>query len=172
MKQAKRVKPAPTVVMQDLVDVDNALKDIAQLKRQVTEIDNEMEAQIDKLRAGRDRKAQKLLARIEELGNGIYGYSEYNRDELFAKQKSKELVFGTIGYRQSTKISITKKTLAMLKQLKLATAIIVQEKPDRKAMLRWSEKKLKSVGAKKVVEDNFWYEVKQENLTEAVAERK
>ena len=172
MKKAKRVKPVPTVVMKDLVDVDNALKEIAQLKRELAEIDNEIDAAIDELKKERDFKARKFVERTEKLGNGIYAYAEYNKNELFAKQKTRELVFCLIGYRQSTKISITKKTLAKLEQLHLTGAIIIQKKPDRKVMLRWSEDKLQSVGAKRVVEDNFWYEVKQENLAKAISERK
>jgi phage host-nuclease inhibitor protein Gam len=155
------------VQIETLDAVNASLREIADLKRQCQIIDAEANEQIDRIKERAIEKAQKFQERIESLAKGIHFFAEKYREETFPKgQKTVELTFGLIGYRQSTKISITKGTLDLLKAEGLLDGIRTKEEVNKDAMKDWDDAKLKSVKAKKVIEDTFWYEVKEEAITD------
>lgn len=159
--------------LETIDDVDGALKEIASLKRECALIDAEANEKIDRIKEQATEKAKRFTTRIEELAKGIHLFAEANREEVFPKdQKTVELTFGLIGYRKSTKISITKSTLELIKENGFLDGIRTKEEIDRDALHDWDDAKLKSVKAKKVVEDIFWYEVKEEAITDTVESKK
>lgn len=172
MGRARRVKPKPAVVLEALNDVDQALKEIGELTAQLAEIDDAFNSEVNGLRQVRVAKITPRLERIRALERGMSTFAEYNKKELFLKRKSRRLVFGIVGFRKSTKIRISKFTLAKLKALGLRDAINVKETVNRDIMHGWPEEKLASVGAKKQNKDEFWYELKDEGLVESVAQRR
>jgi len=171
MAKSKRVKPQNLVKLSNLSEIDDALFEIAQLRTKLKLIDAEAEEQINKIKERAAKQAESIKNRIEQLANGIFAYAEYNKDELFEKKKTIELNFGFIGYRKSTKISVKKTTVEKLKEMGMLEHIIVKESPNKETLAQLPDEILKQVDAKRVVEDNFWYEVKEEEITQNAAKQ-
>ena len=165
-KQSKRVKPQGVTVVTSLQDVDQVLLQIAQLRLQLKRIDADAAEEINKIKEQAHRQAEPIKARIAALESSITVFAEMNKPQLFDKKKSIELNFGIIGYRKSTKIRVKKTTLEKLKALGLQDAIIVKESPNKEVLATYPDDTLKKVDAKRVVDENFWYEVKEEAITE------
>ncbi len=166
MAKTRRVKPQKIIHMRDLGDVDNALLRIAQLKLGLKRIDADAEEAINGIKEQAAKQAKPLLEEIEKLENGIFAFSEYSKDQIFQKKKTVELNFGFIGYRKSTKISVKKSTLDKLKEMGLSEAIIVKESPNKEILATFSDAILKQVDARRIIEEKFWYEVKEEEVTQ------
>ena len=166
-KKIKRIKPKNFVRINSLEETNAALFEIAQLRAKLKMIDAKAEEEINKIKAKASTEAQPHLDRIDALEAGIYAYSEYYKDELFSpRKKTQELQFGLIGYRQSTKISVKRSCLDKLKEYEFIDAIRIQESVNKEVLKDWPDDRLKMVDAKKIVEDKFWYEVKEEAVTE------
>jgi len=166
MAKSKRVKPQNIVPLKNLNQVDDALFKIAQMRTKLKRIDAEAEEQINAIREKAAKEAEPLKAEIEKLENGIFAFSEYHKSELFDKKKTVELTFGFIGYRKSTKISVKKTTVEKLKEMGLLDAIIIKESPNKEVLSQYPDEILKQADAKRVVEEKFWYEVKEEEITQ------
>jgi len=161
----KRSKPNNIIPLANDHQVDNLLYEIAQLKTQLKRIDADAEESINKIREEAKVMASPILEKIETMGNSIFAYSEYNRIRLFDKKKTVEMTFGAIGYRQSTKLSITKKTLDALKEMDMLDCITIKESVNKDVLSIKPDELIKQAGAKKVIEDKFWFEVKEEEIT-------
>ena len=170
-KKSKRVKPQGVQVVTTLEDVDQVLLQIAQLRLQLKRIDADAEEEINKIKELAHRQAEPIKARIAALESSITVFAEVNKDQLFDKKKSIELNFGLIGYRKSTKIRVKKTTLEKLKAMGLMDAIIIKETPNKEVLATYPDDTLKKVDARRVVEENFWYEVKEEAITEKVGKQ-
>lgn len=169
MSKSKRVKPEINIKkMKDLGDVNSAMLKIRDIKAEIEQKELEAQEKINDIKEKVAKKVKPLLAKIEPLENGILAFAEYNKDELFTKKRTVDLTFGQIGYRKSSKISIKKTTLKLLKKFKLRKAIRVKQTVDKEAMKNWSDIKLKKVNAKRVTEDSFWYEINKEKISEQV----
>ena len=125
-----RIKPM-TGKLESLEDVNLALRDIGLAERELTQIDTEAHKKIAEIKTAAAEKGEALRKRIAELSTKIQAYSDYNRDELFKDRKTVELSFGIFGYRKSTKISVKKTTVELLRKLNLLNCIRVKEEPDK-----------------------------------------
>jgi phage host-nuclease inhibitor protein Gam len=170
-KATSRRKPDNLKPVKTMQEVDDALFQIAQYRIKLKKIDAEAEAQINIIKENAAREAEPIKAEIEKLENGIFAFAEFNKDDLFSKKKSVELNFGLLGYRKSTKISIKKTTLEKLKAAGLLDAIIVRESPNKEVLATYPDETLKAVDAKRITEDNFWYEVKETAVTQHAAKQ-
>lgn len=175
-----REKPK-AVVLADLAAVDAAMGELAALRREVAAVEGVMNDAIDNIKAEAKEKTTPLTARIKEIETGLANFAVARKAELFPKKKSLDLTFGLIGFRQSTKL----KTLvrwtwgAVLERLReLAAdpegkpyrdAIRTKAEVDKEAMRDWPEERLASVGVHKVSEDEFFYELKAEEIKEVAA---
>ncbi|WP_334093146.1 host-nuclease inhibitor Gam family protein, partial [Helicobacter typhlonius] len=88
----------------------------------------------------------------------------------FADKRSKELVFGTIGYRLSKSVNVPRvkskveSLIAAIKSFGLRDCLIYEEKPNKEAIAELDEGSLVKLGLKRVVKDNFRIEPKIEAL--------
>ncbi len=165
-----RKKPTNLFPVKDLVQANLVLGEIALLKRNVEAINHDLNDEIDRLKAEAEAKAAPLAARLASLENGLLAYAEHNKDELFAKKRSKGLDFGELGYRRSTEIKPRPKhTLAMvlgkIKDLGFSAAIRTTETVNKDELATWTDERLELVGARRVKKDTFWYEIKAEVIT-------
>jgi len=160
----KRSKPSNIIPLANTNQVDDTLLKIAQLKTELKRINADAEESINKIRNGAKNTAEPILAEIEKFGTSIFAYAEYNRSNLFGKVKTIMLTFGSLGYRQSTKISVSKKTLDALKEMDMLDCISIKEAVNKDVLSTYPDELIKQAGAKKVVEDKFWYEVKEEEI--------
>lgn len=167
---SKRVKPEIKIpVIKSLEEADAILGRIAELGREVDMINIEMNAEIDEAKRNAESLAEPYKQEVSELNEALVRYATFNRDELFKKKKSLQLTFGSIGFRSSTSLKLLskwtwKKVLQTLHDLSMNTCIRNKPEVDREALKILSEDKLKAVGCRIVQEDQFFYELSEQNL--------
>lgn len=165
----KRKKPLNVFPVKSVGDVNEALSNIAMHQRELIAIETKMNSDIDKIKANSTVMAVKHEKKLQGLENGIQAFSEYNKEDLFQKKKSIDLSFGTIGFRKASKLKpVAKNTwarvLEILKEKGFKSAVRVKENPNKEILGEWSDEKLATVNVKRHTTDQFWYEVKEEEL--------
>lgn len=163
-----RIKPM-TGKLESLEDVNLALRDIGLAERELTQIDTEAHKKIAEVKTAAAEKGEALRKRIAELSTKIQAYSDYNRDELFKDRKTVELSFGIFGYRKSTKISVKKTTLELLKTLaekkrSLLKCVRIKEEVDKDELGKLDNETLLQVDAVRKTSDDFFCEANTEEV--------
>ena len=184
-----RIKTANSGKIESLDDVNMALKDIGLAQKELDAIDAKANAEIAKIKEKALKDGESLRTKITESASKIQSYAEYNKDELFKDAKSIELSFGKIGYRKSTKISVKKTTLEMLKKLldgrklelekaeseekrnaitvlitKIQSCIRVKEEPNKESLGLMDDAFLQTVGASRKISNDFFCEANIEEV--------
>jgi len=160
------------IPIENLEGVDGALLEIAKLQIGIDEINLDAERQIQAIREKAQAKAREMTERLQILGESIFAYTELNKTKILDEgKKTIELQFGYIGYRKSTRVSISKSTLELLKQMGFNEAIRIKEEVNKEVMMDWDDGKLSAVKAKKISEDTFWYETKKEKVIEILQKK-
>ena len=146
-------------------DVDEALCGIGEIERDLALLESSQNERIDQIKAETKSLAEPLHNRKSALELATKEYWESQRAE-FAKIKSKQLTFGEVGFRISTKILIKRvaETLQALKDLTLTTCIRTKEEPDKEAMKNLTDETLAEVGAARKVENVFGYTLNVERI--------
>jgi phage host-nuclease inhibitor protein Gam len=83
--------------------------------------------------------------------------------------KTKELAFGRLGFRMSTRLVLPKVAdgvIAQLKKMGMADCVSVKEQVNKEILKTYEEKTILAVGASLEKKDTFWYETKQEQIAE------
>lgn len=157
-------------VYENWEEVDHALMEAAVALREIEKIEHEMETAIEKAKQMAAQKAQKHKDRLKEIEQGLVLFAEDNRNE-FAEKKTKELNFGNIGYRKSTKLVLPRgkakleEIIAKIKERGMWDCIVErEEKIDKDVLKSYGEEEIKAVGAWLDVQDKFWYEPKREEV--------
>lgn len=165
-----RSKPqAPAVVINNLEQADDLLREMAVCSRAIESIRSTMNQAIDDAKAQAKEQAATHAARLKELEESLAAYATYQKAELFKARKSVTRVFGTFGFRKSTEIKpLAKQTwgsiMEQLKSLGLTHAIRTKEEVNKETLQEWPDERLEKVGARRVSEDRFWVEVDQAAL--------
>ena len=184
-----RIKTANSGKIESLDDVNMALKDIGLAQKELDAIEAKANAEIAKIKEKALKDGESLRTKITESASKIQSYAEYNKDELFKDAKSIELSFGKIGYRKSTKISVKKTTLDMLKKLldgrklevekaeseekrnaitvlitKIQSCIRVKEEPNKESLGLMDNAFLQTVGASRKITNDFFCEANIEEV--------
>ncbi|AAU90944.1 MULTISPECIES: host-nuclease inhibitor Gam family protein [Methylococcus] len=149
-------------------DVDQALREIGEIERDLSLIDGDVNDQIDRLKAAAKTQAQPLLDRKTALELAMKEFCEANRAE-FAKVKTRQLVFGSVGFRLSTRVLIKRvaDTLQALKDLGLHGCIRLKEEIDKEALKTLPAETLAEVGAGLKTDNVFGYEIDRARIAEA-----
>lgn len=158
-----RYKPS-MAKLESLDDVNLALRDIGLAEKELEAIDNETNKQIAEIKTETAKKGEKLRLRIQDLSAKIAAFAEYNKADLFKDNKSVELSFGKFGWRKTTKISVKKTTLELLKKMNLFNCIRTKEEPDKNAMAELTDEALLQVDACRKVSDDFFCEADTEEV--------
>ncbi len=166
-----KVKPKNFFPVKDVKEANRVLGEIGKLKRQIEQFEIDLNDDIDRLKAESEAKVAPLMTRMKNYEGGLLAYAEHNKDELFKDRRSKELNFGSIGYRRSREIKAKPKhTLAMvlgkLKELGFKAGIRVKESVNKDELATWPDERLDLVDARRVKKDTFWYEIKEEEVKE------
>lgn len=149
-------------------EVDETLRQVAVLERKLTKLEGEQNAAIDKIKEQTAAQAEPLRVTLKALAGDLKDYAERNRTE-FLEAKTRELTFGKVGFRLSTKLVIknTANTLAALLALGLSACVRTKQEPDKEAMRDLTDDQLAAVGAARQKVDEFWFEVDATKLAEA-----
>lgn len=158
-----RIKPQ-VGKLETLDDVNLALRDIGLKEKELDAIDSKAAKEIAEIKTRAAKDGEELRKEIAETAAKIQAYAEYNKAELFKDKKSVDLSFGKIGYRQSTKISVKKTTLELLKKLGFKSCVRIKEECDKDAMGNLSDDDLKSVDAARKVSNDFFCEANMEEV--------
>lgn len=150
--------------LETLEDVDLALRDIGLAENELAQIDALMHKQISEIKTKATKEGELLRKLIAETAAKIQAYSDYNKTDLFKGRKTVELSFGLFGYRKSTKISVKKTTLELLKKSKFKSCIRTKEEPDKEKMADLSDEDLQLVDAVRKIKDDFFCEAKREEV--------
>lgn len=158
-----RIKPQ-VGKLESLDDVNLALRDIGLKEKELDAIDSKAAKEIAEIKTKAAKDGEDLRKEIAETAAKIQAYAEYNKAELFKDKKSVDLSFGKIGYRQSTKISVKKTTLELLKKLGFKSCVRIKEECDKDAMSNLTDDDLKSVDAARKVSNDFFCEANMEEV--------
>lgn len=154
--------------VRNLDEADQALRRLAEISIQVKRIDADTDEAINAIKEEASDRIKPLNEECIRLEKGLTAFAEMSRADLFEKRKSIELTFGIFGFRKSTKISVTKNTLGLLKKLGLLEAVKIKESVNKDVLADYPDQTLAKVKAKRKSEDAFWYEPKEEALSEKV----
>ena len=89
----------------DFSDIDSDLRRLCELEVAIANIDGEITLQINAIKDKYKAQVESLQNEANFIRQEIENYCESNKHE-FANKRSKELVFGTIGYRVSKSVSL------------------------------------------------------------------
>lgn len=165
-----RIKPQ-VGKLETLDDVNLALRDIGLKEKELDAIDSKAAKEIAEIKTRAAKDGEELRKEIAETAGKIQAFAEYNKAELFKDKKSVDLSFGKIGYRQSTKISVKKTTLELLKKLGFKSCVRIKEECDKDAMGNLTDDDLKSVDAARKVSNDFFCEANMEEVNKDLLQR-
>ncbi len=165
-----RIKPQ-VGKLETLDDVNLALRDIGLKEKELDAIDAKAAKDIAEIKTKAAKDGEELRKEIAETAGKIQAFAEYNKAELFKDKKSVDLSFGKIGFRQSTKISVKKTTLELLKKLGFITCVRIKEECDKDAMGNLSDEELKSVDAARKISNDFFCEANMEEVNKDLLQR-
>lgn len=160
-------KRLTATTLESWTDVNACLKAIGEVNRELGLLEAAQQESIDQIKAATKLAAEPLQNKKAGLELAIQQYAEANRAE-FIKAKTRELTFGSVGFRLSTRVAIKNvgNTLQALKDFGLAACIRIKEECDKEAMKNLPLETLHAVGAALKQEDAFGYEIKRELIQE------
>lgn len=141
-------------------DVDIALKKLGELEIQSANICGEATLEINKIKEEAKNKASGLETEKKALEKLITLFCESNKSE-FAKKRSREFNFGTVGFRTVKNVSIPRdksKIAALIKSLKafkLSDCIAYEEKANKDKINELEDETIVKLGLKRTVKDSF-----------------
>lgn len=164
MVRKRVVTPAPSDCL-SWDDVDANLAAIAEIDRELTLLETEQAARIDRFKADVKAEADPLRDKKAELEAAMQRYAEANRSE-FRDSKTKQLTFGSVGFRVSHKIVFKRgaDVVAALEGLGLINCLRVKKEADKEAMRALPLETLAEVGADLRTENTFGYVIAKEEL--------
>ena len=162
MSETRKRIPAPQQI-KDLAEANSALSEIGKLHLKLEAIDGKASERIGEIKEKAAKDGEEARNRIQELDSALALFAEYNKAELFKDKKTVPLSYGNIGFRLSTKVSVKKTTLELLKKL-FPNGLRIKEEINKDELKTWDDSQLKQVDAAKVEEDTFFYEVNREEV--------
>jgi len=166
-----RIKPKNLYPVKDLTAANAAMAEIAVIKRSITELESAMNTSIDRIKAEAEVKAAPLQTRLASIEGGLLAFAEHDKDELFKTKRSRELDFGSLGYRRSKEIKpqpkrTWKMVLGTIKRLGFKAAVRSKEMVNKEELHTWPDSRLDLIGCRRVEKDSFWYEVDEEKIAD------
>lgn len=146
-------------------DVNEALRLIAEAQNEIAMMEAGMNVQIDTIKQAYEEKVQEYKKQIKQKELLIKEFTTDKRDQLDGK--TKDLTFGKVGFRKSTKLQLPKaldKVIAALRKRGMEDCISVKETVNKDILKQYDEQRILEVGGSLKVEDAFWYETKQVDL--------
>lgn len=146
-------------------DVNEALRLIAEAQNEIAMVEAGMNVQIDTIKMTYEEKISEYKKQIKQQELLIKEFTTDRKDQLDGK--TKDLTFGKVGFRKSTKLQLPKaldRVIAALHKKGMDDCISVKETVNKDILKQYDEQQILDVGGSLKVEDAFWYETKQENL--------
>ena len=166
-----RIKPKNLYPVKDLTAANAAMAQIAVIKRSIAELEGTMNDSIDRIKAEAEMVAMPLQAKLASIEGGLLAFAEHNKGDLFKTKRSRDLDFGTLGYRRSKEIKPKPKTtwkmvLASIKEFKFKSAIRTKESVNKEELHSWPDERLDVIGCRRMNKDSFWYEIDEQKVSD------
>ncbi len=148
--------------------VDDCLKVMSDAENQISVITAEMNAAIAEIKSDAEKRAAQFKETIKQNEGKIKEFTTICKEDL--KGKSKQLTFGTVGFRQSTKLLLSSDTEEVIKKLRengMADCITVKETINKDTVKSYPEDDILRIGGYLQKTDTFWYETDKDRLAEA-----
>lgn len=150
-------------------DVDACLKVMSDAENHLSMITAEMNAAIAQAKKEAEERAAQFKETIKQNEGKIKEFTTIRKEDL--KGKSKQLTFGTVGFRQSTKLLLPSDTAEVILKLRengMADCINVKETINKDTVKSYPEEDILRIGGYLQRSDTFWYETDKDTLAEAV----
>ncbi len=150
-------------------DVDVCLKVMSDAENHLSMITAEMNAAIAQAKKEAEEKAAQFKETIKQNEGKIKEFTTTRKEDL--KGKSKQLTFGTVGFRQSTKLLLPSDTAEVILKLRengMSDCINVKESINKDTVKSYPEEDILRIGGYLQRSDTFWYETDKDTLAEAV----
>lgn len=150
-------------------EVDECLKIMSDAENQLSVITAQMNAAIAEAKKAAEEQAAEYKERIKQNEGKIKEFTTIRKEDL--KGKSKQLTFGTVGFRQSTKLLLPSDTAEVILKLRengMADCINVKETINKDTVKSYPEEEILRIGGYLQRSDSFWYETDKDTLAEAV----
>lgn len=153
----------------DFIAVDNELKRLCEILVNIAEIEGQVSLACNAIKEQYAERIQELNNEANFIKQEIENFCNANK-AAFVDKRSKELVFGTIGYRVSKSVSLPRNKdkieslCESIKKFGFKDCISYEEKPNKEALCELDDIALVKLGLKRVVKDNFRIEPKLESL--------
>lgn len=144
-------------------EVDASLKAIAEAENELAIIEAGMNIQVDAIKEAAEKTAKPYKETIKKHELMIKEYTSENRDSLTGK--SRNLTFGKVGYRLSTKVTLPKvldRVIKNLRKFDMEDCIVTKETVNKDVLKTYDEKDILKVGGKLKKEDTFYYEIQKD----------
>jgi phage host-nuclease inhibitor protein Gam len=158
--------------LNDWNEVDSALKQLGECDIRLAHIEGEATKKINEIKELAKKEADGIIETRKHVEKMITLFAENHKAD-FSKKRSKELNFGTVGYRLVKSVSIPRdkeKLTALLKSLKaygFGECIKYEEKPDKDKIAELSDESIVKLGLKRSVKDSFRVQPKIERIEDA-----
>ena len=167
-----RIIEAP--VLKSWEDADKALREIAENRIALADIESDMQRQIIGIKKIAEQDSKPYADRISKLERDLTEFVGDHRDDL-GKTKTKVLNFGEVGFRLSTSVSLPtakdklEEIIRRLKGRKMNDCIKTEEKVLKDNLKKYGEDVVIAVGAGWKQKDTFGYDVYLEKLERQMA---
>lgn len=162
---AKRVKTS-VEELKSWDEVDRALREIGECEIAIETLEADMNREINDAKSKAEKVAKPLKTAITVLEAQVKAFVEDNKSSL--EGKSRDMNFGTVGFRQATSITYSaSKTAEILEALKkhgMTDCIIAKESVNKDALKLHTDKEIERVGAKRKTADSFYYDTDRERI--------
>jgi len=166
-KEAEMKKStAPVLISWE--QVDEALKRMGEIDIAISKIEGDMTLRINEIKAEAEAKVEAIRSERKALEKMVTAFAESKKDE-FLKTRTKELTFGVISFRVTTKIIIRAKKacVAAMEALGLDGYLRIVKEPDKDLMLNLDDATLARIGASRKIEDRLKIEPNIEKVKDA-----
>lgn len=160
-------KKVKETYLKDWEAVNFTLKEIAEHEQTLQRLEADMNARIDEIKLAESFEADPHIKSIKILEKRVKEFVLEHKEDL-GNKKTRELTFGNTGFRKSTKLVIkdTAGTILKLIANKMNDCVNVKKTINKENLRKYSDERIAAAGAEIKVEDVFWYETKQEKLSE------
>lgn len=153
-------------------EVNDVLRQIGEHQRDMTAAENILNEQIASAKAAAEVQIAPLRENVKSLEMAVKEYATGNRADM-GKLKSKQLTFGIVSFRQSTKISLpaaAAKLAVIIEKLRERGMheCVVQPEPkvDKNALRKYKPDEIIAVGASIQQEETFGYEIDSTKISQ------
>lgn len=161
-----RVRMEDKEAIQNWEEADLVMKELTELELQQEIYESEMNQKISDIKLEYSDQAEPDQKRMKELAKDLKKFVKNHRADI--KGKSRQLNFGKVGFRKSTRITIPKKVkkklVSLLERRGMDNCIKIKKTVNRDVLKTQPEHIIQSLGCILKEVDAFFYETDREKI--------